>query len=167
MIISGGGRCVSCASDSLVATTSHRSRAYEFEGYVHHEGGEDDAMVLIIDDESDLRGLIVDVLESQGIEAQAVGPYDALLMLRQLEPEVVLLDVVMPGMDGYNILKYMRSDARLRNSFVLMLTGKARTQDLQVGIDLGADDYLTKPFAVEELVARVRIGLNAAGRISA
>ncbi|MDP9380774.1 MAG: response regulator [Chloroflexota bacterium] len=124
-------------------------------------------MVLIIDDESDLRGLIVDVLESQGIEAQAVGPYDALLMLRQLEPEVVLLDVVMPGMDGYNILKYMRSDARLRNSFVLMLTGKARTQDLQVGIDLGADDYLTKPFAVEELVARVRIGLNAAGRISA
>jgi two-component system OmpR family response regulator len=124
-------------------------------------------MVLVIDDECDLRELLVDLLQSEGIDAHGAGPYDALVALEQLEPQVVLLDVMMPGLDGYHILQYVRGATRLRNSFVLMLTARTGVQDLEAGLELGADDYLTKPFAVEELVARVRLGLNTTARLSA
>lgn len=121
-------------------------------------------MVLIIDDESDIRTMLVDLFDAEGIEAHAVGPREALSTLRSLEPEVVLLDVVMPGLDGYNILRHVRSDDRLSRSFVLLLTGKSTLTDLQTGLDNGADDYVVKPFAVDELIARVKVGLNAVAR---
>lgn len=121
-------------------------------------------MVLIIDDESDIRTMLVDLFDAEGIEACAVGPREALSTLRSLEPEVVLLDVVMPGLDGYNILRHVRSDDRLSQSFVLLLTGNSTLNDLQTGLDNGADDYVVKPFAVDELIARVKVGLNAVAR---
>lgn len=118
-------------------------------------------MVLIIDDEAEIQGLLLEVLMAEGIEAKAVGPHEALDALRELEPDVVLLDVSMPGLDGYEVLRHLRSDPHLSESFVLMLTGRTRLEDLEAGFESGADDYVTKPFAIDELVARVRRGLRA------
>ena len=120
-------------------------------------------MVLIIDDEDEVQELLLEVLMSEGIDAAAVGPYEALKALHDLAPAVVLLDVTMPGIDGYEVLQYLRADPRVRESYVLLLTGRTRLEDLQEGLDSGADDYVTKPFSVEELVARVRRGLRTAG----
>ena len=117
-------------------------------------------MVLVIDDESDIQGLVRDVLTNAGIETWAVGPEEALDALRELRPEALVVDVAMPGIDGHEIVRYVRSDPELSDTFVLMLTARTRPEDLEAGFDSGADDYLTKPFAIEELVARIRRGLR-------
>ena len=118
-------------------------------------------MVLIIDDEEDMRNLVREVLLAGGIKAQAAGPLEALPALDELRPDVVVLDVSMPVVDGHQILQYMRSDPWLRNTFVLLLTARTELEDIETGFEVGADDYLTKPFAIEELVARVRRGLKS------
>ena len=92
-----------------------------------------------------------------------MGPFEALTTLERLAPQVILLDVAMPGVDGYHILRHLRADARLANSFVLMVTASVGLSEMAAGIECGADDYLTKPFAVDELLARVRIGLGFSG----
>lgn len=117
-------------------------------------------MVLVIDDENDIQGLVRDVLTNAGIETWAVGPEEALDALRELRPEALVVDVAMPGIDGHEIVRYVRSDPELSDTFVLMLTARTRPEDLEAGFDSGADDYLTKPFAIEELVARIRRGLR-------
>ena len=117
-------------------------------------------MVLIIDDEPEIRGLLMEVLAAEGIAAEAVGPVDAMHTLHTMVPSVVLLDVSMPGLDGYQVLENLRADPRLSAAFVLMLTGRTTLEDLRTGFECGADDYITKPFSIEELVARVRRGLR-------
>lgn len=119
-------------------------------------------MVLIIDDEADIRWLLVEVLEAEGIEARAEGPQGAIAALHETEPDIVLLDVGMPSPNGYEILTYIREDARLCVAYVLMVTGRSEIEDIRTGLDSGADDYLTKPFATEDLLARVRRGLKLA-----
>ncbi len=119
-------------------------------------------MVLIIDDDVNIQEMLLDILDDEEIEAQAAGPMEALAALSTLRPSVVLLDVTMPGLDGYEILRQVRHDARLQGAFVLMLTGKGEVSDIQVGLETGADDYLRKPFHTAELVARVRRGLQKA-----
>ncbi len=117
-------------------------------------------MVVVIDDERDMRELILQVLDADGIEATGAGPLDALATLNELTPPVVLLDVTMPNIDGYEILDHVRLSPRLRNCFVIMLTARTQLVDIEDGFQRGADDYLTKPFAIEELVARVRRGMR-------
>ncbi len=117
-------------------------------------------MVLIIDDDVNIQEMLLDILDDEEIEARAAGPLEALAALSNLRPSVVLLDVTMPGLDGYEILRQVRHDAQLRDAFVLMLTGKGEVSDIQAGLETGADDYLRKPFHTEELVARVRRGLQ-------
>ncbi|MDP9352606.1 MAG: response regulator transcription factor [Chloroflexota bacterium] len=121
-------------------------------------------MVLVIDDESEIRSMVVDVLASEGIDARAVGQFEALSTVEALKPDVVLLDVMMPGVDGYDILRCLRADREMGHPFVLMLTGNNTLDDVETGLNLGADDYVTKPFAIEELLARVRIGLSWSAR---
>lgn len=121
-------------------------------------------MVLIIDDEADIRWVLQEVLAAEGIESRAVGPLEAIPALCALTPEVILLDLCMPGVSGYDMLRFVRAHHGLCHAFVLIVTALNGTRDIKAGLDCGADDYLTKPFDPEELVARVARGLSEADR---
>lgn len=117
-------------------------------------------MVLIIDDHLETRQLILEVLATANIPAQAVGPFEAIESLEDLVPEVVILDLSMPYIDGYEVLRYIRSNPKLENAFVLIVTAMTGMDDLKQGFERGADDVVHKPFAIEELLARVKRGLK-------
>lgn len=113
--------------------------------------------ILVVDDDPDIREFAREHLEGEGfeIEAAASGP-EALELATERPPSLVLLDVLMPGMDGLATLRHLRNNVPTANVPVIMLTAKPQAAERVKGLDLGADDYLTKPFDVEELVARVR-----------
>lgn len=123
-------------------------------------------MVLIIDDEIDMQDILLELLQDEGIEAHTSGPEEAITKLHTLVPDVVLLDLSMPGMDGYAVLEHIRSIPRLCSSYVVMVTGHGDLEDLETTLDYGADDYVRKPFAADELIARVRMGLKSSQRHS-
>ena len=113
--------------------------------------------VLIIEDERALADVIAFNLESEGYEVQvAHDGRDGLSKARSLLPDLVILDVMLPGLDGLEVCRELRSEARTRGVRVLMLTAKGEEVDEVVGFRLGADDYVTKPFKMKPLVARVR-----------
>ncbi len=121
-------------------------------------------MVLIVYDEADIRWLLMELLLGEDIPARAVGPQEAIGALHELHPEVLLLDVGMPEVNGYEVLRYLRADPVLCTTHVIIVTGMAQPEDITAGLNGGADDYLTKLFATEELIARVRRGLKDAGK---
>ena len=113
--------------------------------------------VLIVEDERALADVLAFNLESEGFEVQlAHDGRDGLAKARALLPDLVVLDVMLPGMDGLEVCRELRSDARTRGLRVLMLTARGEEVDEVVGFRLGADDYVTKPFKMKPLVARVR-----------
>lgn len=112
--------------------------------------------VLIVDDDADIRRFLGLTLRHDGFEVhEAVDAEDALARARGLEPDVILLDVMMPGVDGYEVCRRLRADSRTQETPVILLTAKGRAEDKIRGLDVGADDYVVKPFDPEELVARV------------
>ncbi|MEN8234146.1 MAG: response regulator [Actinomycetota bacterium] len=119
--------------------------------------------ILVVDDDPDILEYVRMNLEREGFEAEtASNGTDALRMASERPPSLVLLDVMMPGMDGLTTLRHLRNDPPTASVPVVMLTAKALAQDRVQGLDLGADDYITKPFAVEELIARVRMVIRRA-----
>lgn len=110
--------------------------------------------VLIIDDDANLREMVGMVLQSDSynVQTEPTGR-DGLDHITQSPPDLVILDVNLPDMTGFEVLKELRQRSKVS---VLMLTGRAEMSDLVQGLDTGADDYLTKPFQSEELLARVR-----------
>ena len=121
--------------------------------------------VLVVDDEYDIRFLVQAALEQCEVLTAADGP-SALALLRHAAIDAVLLDVMMPGMDGFAVLRRIRADDQYRDLPVIMLTAKAGEHDHVRAFRDGADAYLTKPFEVEDLeatVARVS-GLSPAER---
>jgi diguanylate cyclase (GGDEF)-like protein len=119
--------------------------------------------ILVVDDDPDILQYVKMNLEREGFEAEtASNGLDALRLAADHPPSLVLLDVMMPGMDGLATLRHLRNDAPTASVPVVMLTARALAQDRVKGLDLGADDYITKPFAVEELVARVRTVIRRA-----
>ena len=113
--------------------------------------------VLIVEDERALADVLAFNLESEGYEVQvARDGRDGLSKARALLPDLVILDVMLPGVDGLEVCRELRSDARTRGVRVLMLTARGEEVDEVVGFRLGADDYVTKPFKMKPLVARVR-----------
>ncbi len=118
--------------------------------------------ILVVDDDAGLRRAVRRVLASQGFEVEvAADGAEALLMLRARAFDLVVLDVMMPGGDGIEICERLRAEGdRLP---VLMLTARDAVRDRVAGLDAGADDYLVKPFANEELLARVRALIRRAG----
>jgi two-component system response regulator MprA len=111
--------------------------------------------VLVVDDERTIRDALARALRAHGYEvAVATDGGEALQMVGVLRPEAIVLDVMMPGLDGIEACRRLRaSGARVP---VLMLTARDAVSDRVEGLDAGADDYLVKPFALEELLARVR-----------
>ncbi len=117
--------------------------------------------VLVVDDDSDIRGLVRELLERQGYEVgEAANGRDALRALYASPPDVVLLDVSMPELDGWETLERIRD---LSDVPVAMLTARAAELEKVRGLKAGADDYITKPFGRQELLARIEAMLRRAG----
>ncbi|MBZ5497114.1 MAG: response regulator [Acidobacteriia bacterium] len=122
--------------------------------------------ILAIDDEKDLIELVRYNLEKEGFQVKgALDGETGLAMALQELPDVVLVDLMLPGIDGLEVCRRLRSDSRTAGIPLIMLTAKSGESDRIVGLELGADDYVTKPFSPRELTARVRALLRrAAGR---
>ena len=114
--------------------------------------------VLIIDDDEKLRKLLKEYLEGNGFKVLTLADgFDVKKTLQKESPEMVILDIMLPGKDGLEVLKEIRMDDTLP---VIMLTAKGDQTDRIVGLELGADDYLPKPFNPRELLARMRAVLR-------
>ncbi len=117
--------------------------------------------ILLAEDQTDIRDLIAMNLRSAGYEVTAVGDGTAALAWQIEHPaDLLILDLMMPGLDGLEVCKALR--ARQHNAPILMLTAKSTELDRVLGLELGADDYLTKPFSLAELMARVKALLRRA-----
>jgi DNA-binding response OmpR family regulator len=121
------------------------------------------AHVLVVEDEPELAGLIRREIEAAGhsVTGAADGP-SAVQLVEQVDPDIVLLDVMLPGYDGIEVLRRVRLTSSVP---ILMLTARSTELDKVLGLELGADDYLTKPFSMRELQARVGAILRRAERI--
>ena len=119
--------------------------------------------ILVIEDERDINDLIAFNLQRAGYEVRKAhdGITGSDLAIHE-SPDLVILDLMLPGKDGYAVFKDLRRDARSRNIPVIMLTAKAQTEDRIQGLEAGADDYLTKPFSPKELLLRVQAVLKRA-----
>lgn len=116
--------------------------------------------VLVVDDEPTIREVVVSYLEREGYDTlEAADGRQAQLLLERTTPHLVVLDLMLPGMDGLELCRWIRSNSDLP---VIMLTARGEEADRIVGLELGADDYVTKPFSPRELVARVRTVLRRA-----
>lgn len=114
-------------------------------------------MIYYVEDDRNIRELVVYALCSSGLAAEGFAEAGAFWeALRQEKPELVLLDIMLPGQDGVSILKELRENASTADLPVLMLTAKGSVYDKVVGLDSGADDYLAKPFEMVELISRVK-----------
>ncbi len=110
--------------------------------------------VLVVDDEKKIRDLLAAYLRSDGFEVtEASEGSEALAKIRRAEPDLVILDLIMPGMDGIEVLRELRKTS---DAYVMMLTARAEETDKLIGLSVGADDYMTKPFSPRELVARAK-----------
>jgi two-component system alkaline phosphatase synthesis response regulator PhoP len=117
-----------------------------------------------VEDDDNIRELVVYALTSAGFEAQGVADGAALFAgLREAAPDLILLDIMLPGEDGIALLKKLKASARTEKIPVIMLTAKGAEHDRVKGLDLGADDYITKPFSVMEVISRVRAVLRRSG----
>ena len=112
--------------------------------------------VLIVEDERDIRDLVVLHLQRDGYQVSTAGSgEEALLHVKQSPPDLVLLDLMLPGMRGLEVCRRLRQEQGTATLPILMLTAKADEVDRVVGLEMGADDYVVKPFSPKELVARV------------
>lgn len=118
--------------------------------------------ILIVDDEERLVSLVRAYLEQEGFQVvTARDGREALFVARQAHPDLIVLDLMMPEMDGYEFLRVHRQE---ENTPVIMLTARIEETDRILGLELGADDYVTKPFSPRELAARVRAVLRRSGQ---
>lgn len=103
-------------------------------------------------------------LESQGYKVVAAEEgHQALRLAREIIPDLILLDLMLPGMDGYEVCRLLRAHAALQHIPVIMLTARGEELDVVLGLEMGADDYVTKPFSVRELMSRIKAHLRRNG----
>ncbi len=116
------------------------------------------AKILVIDDESSIHTVLSAYLKAEGYEFQSAydGP-TGLAAARSFKPDIIVLDIMLPGMDGIELLANLRRES---NVYVIMLTARSEETDKIVGLSVGADDYLTKPFSPRELIARIKAALR-------
>ena len=117
--------------------------------------------ILVIEDEQDIQDVIRYNLEKEGFRvATSLNGEEGFEMARRISPALVVLDLMLPGIDGLEVCRRLKRDALTREIRVVILTAKGEESDIVVGLELGADDYLTKPFGPKELVARIRAVLR-------
>jgi DNA-binding response OmpR family regulator len=113
--------------------------------------------ILVIDDEEDLIKLVdYNLTKENYLVLSARDGEKGISIARQHMPELIILDVMLPGLDGWEVCKRLRADSKTARIPILMLTAKSEETDKVLGLELGADDYLTKPFSLRELLARVK-----------
>ena len=113
--------------------------------------------ILVVEDEAPIREMLCFVLEQKGYQAVEAEDYDtAVNKLCEPFPDLVLLDWMLPGGSGINFIKHMKREELTRNIPVVMLTARGEEEDKVRGLEVGADDYITKPFSPKELVARLK-----------
>ncbi|NMN97082.1 response regulator [Antrihabitans stalactiti] len=123
-----------------------------------------EARILVIDDEAMIVELLAVSLRFQGFEVStASNGAEGLDRARNFRPDAMIVDVMMPGMDGFGLLRRLRADGV--DAPVLFLTARDEIEDKITGLTLGADDYVTKPFSLEEVVARLRVILRRSGKV--
>ena len=121
--------------------------------------------VLVVDDEDTIREVVRRYLEREGFKVQeAADGYEALDSIKADPPDLIVLDLMLPGIDGLTITQHLRQDRQIP---IIMLTAKGEASDRIRGLDLGADDYITKPFSPQEVVSRVRAVLRRVNGVSA
>lgn len=117
--------------------------------------------ILIVDDEKDILELIGYNLEKEGYKIlKALSGEAALRSSRSENPDLILLDLMLPGIDGLDVLKKLKKDTKTTNIPTILLTAKGEEADIVAGLELGADDYITKPFSPRVLLARIRAALR-------
>ena len=116
------------------------------------------ARILVVDDEPKIRNIVTSYLTKEGFDVSEAedGP-SAVAKAERLEPDVIILDVMLPGFDGVEALRQIRTKSDV---YVIMLTARSEETDKLIGLSVGADDYITKPFSARELVARVKAVLR-------
>lgn len=118
-------------------------------------------MIFCVEDDDSIRELMLYALRASGFEAEGFMEGKALLTaLGREKPQMILLDIMLPGMDGIEILKQLRSNPATAGIPVIMASAKGTEYDKVLGLDLGADDYLAKPFGMMEMVSRIRAVLR-------
>ena len=118
--------------------------------------------ILVVDDKASVRNLVREYLEAEGYRVvTATNGREALYAARQEKPDLILLDIMMPQMSGYDFIRAYRKE---RETPIIVLTAKLDETDKVLGLELGADDYVTKPFGMKELAARINAVLRRAGR---
>lgn len=121
--------------------------------------------ILVVDDKANVRTMVREYLEESGYYVvTAENGRQALFAARQEKPDLILLDIMMPEMDGYEFIRTYRKE---RDVPIILLTARLEETDKVLGLELGADDYVTKPFGMRELVARIRAVLRRAGKDAA
>jgi len=121
--------------------------------------------ILVAEDDPDIANLLAHYLRKAGFEADIVGiGRDVVPRLRKAPPDLLLLDLMLPGVDGLEVCRAVRADENTASIPIIMVTAKGEESDRIVGLELGADDYITKPFSPGEVVARVRALLRRTSR---
>jgi len=116
------------------------------------------ARVLVVDDEQRVRRLLQTALTERGYDVTtAASGEEALTAIAKRQPDIILLDLIMPGMSGLDVCRSVRQDL---STPIVVLSARGEEHDKVLALDLGADDYLTKPFGMEELLARIRVALR-------
>ncbi|MGD0877902.1 MAG: response regulator transcription factor [Anaerolineales bacterium] len=119
--------------------------------------------ILVVDDKASVRTLVREYLTAEGFRVvTAENGQTALYTARQEKPDLILLDIMMPEMDGFAFIRSLRKES---DTPVILLTAKLEESDKVIGLELGADDYVTKPFGMRELVARIHTVMRRAGKI--
>jgi DNA-binding response OmpR family regulator len=117
--------------------------------------------ILVIDDEESIRGVLVDSLEYEGYNViEAIDSEEALRKARSLEPDLIILDLGIPTIGGLEVCRILRKDNKTKSIPIIMLTVRSREVDKVIGLEMGADDYITKPFQRRELLARIKAVLR-------
>ena len=121
--------------------------------------------ILIVEDEKDIRDLIIYSLEGKGYQTISADDGEkAIKMLKENKPDLIILDWMLPSVSGLEICRSIRRDIKTKNIPIIMLTAKITEEDKVLGLDSGADDYITKPFSTAELCSRVRAILRRTER---
>ncbi|WP_261816722.1 phosphate regulon transcriptional regulator PhoB [Vibrio gallicus] len=123
--------------------------------------------ILVVEDEAPIREMLCFVLEQKGYETVEAEDYDtAISQLKEPFPDLILLDWMLPGGTGINFIKHLKREEMMRSIPVVMLTARGEEEDKVKGLEVGADDYITKPFSPKELVARLKAVIRRASPTS-